>query len=69
VARLLYELKSAGAAFRSPLAQILQDFGYKSSKAAEVRGLRSLGQYELDNRWLGFTLPDEEKVRARLEKP
>jgi hypothetical protein len=30
----LYELKSAGAAsFRSPLAQILQDFGYKSLKA------------------------------------
>jgi hypothetical protein len=48
VARLPYELKSAGAAFRSSLAQVLQDFGYKSSKTADVRGLRSLGQSESD---------------------
>jgi hypothetical protein len=31
--RSLYGLKSAGAAFRSTLAQLLQDLGYKSSKA------------------------------------
>jgi hypothetical protein len=29
----LYRLKSAGAAFRATLAQLLQDLGYKSSKA------------------------------------
>jgi hypothetical protein len=33
VVRLLYGLKSTGAAFRSSLAQILQDLGYESSKA------------------------------------
>ena len=33
VVRSLYGLKSAGAAFRSSLAQILQDIGYVSSKA------------------------------------
>jgi hypothetical protein len=32
VVRSLYGLKSAGAAFRSSLAQILQDIGYTSSK-------------------------------------
>ena len=31
--RSLYGLKSAGAAFRSSLAQILQDIGYTSTKA------------------------------------
>jgi hypothetical protein len=33
VVRSLYGLKSAGAAFCSSLAQILQDIGYTSSKA------------------------------------
>jgi hypothetical protein len=33
VVRSLYGLKSAGAAFRSSLAQILQDRGYQSTKA------------------------------------
>jgi Reverse transcriptase (RNA-dependent DNA polymerase) len=33
VVRSLYGLKSAGAAFRSSLAQIIQDLGYESSKA------------------------------------
>jgi hypothetical protein len=33
VVRSLYELKSAGAAFRSSLAQILQNLGYQSTKA------------------------------------
>ena len=33
IVRSLYGLKSAGAAFRSALAQVLQDLGYKSSKA------------------------------------
>jgi hypothetical protein len=33
IVRSLYGLKSAGAAFRAALAQLLQDLGYKSSKA------------------------------------
>jgi hypothetical protein len=33
VVRSLYGLKSAGAAFRSSLVQILQDLGYQSTKA------------------------------------
>jgi hypothetical protein len=33
VVRSLYGLKSAGAAFRSSLAQALQDLGYQSTKA------------------------------------
>ena len=33
IVRSLYGLKSAGAAFRSALAQLLQDLGYKSLKA------------------------------------
>ena len=33
VVRSLYGLKSAGAAFRSSLAQILRDLGYESSRA------------------------------------
>jgi hypothetical protein len=33
IVRSLYGLKSAGAAFRSSLAQLLRDLGYKSSKA------------------------------------
>jgi hypothetical protein len=70
VARLLYVLKSAGAAFRSPLAQVLQDFGYKSSKVEEIRGLSSLGQCEPDNqhqrRWLEFVLPDKEQSEQGL---
>ena len=33
IVRSLYGLKSAGAAFRATLAQLLQDLGYKSSKA------------------------------------
>jgi hypothetical protein len=33
IVRSLYGLKSVSAAFRSALAQVLQDLGYKSSKA------------------------------------
>jgi ribosomal protein L31E len=33
IVRLLYSLKRSGAAFRAALAQVLQDLGYKSSKA------------------------------------
>jgi hypothetical protein len=33
IVRSLYGLKSTGAAFRAALAQLLQDLGYKSSKA------------------------------------
>jgi Reverse transcriptase (RNA-dependent DNA polymerase) len=33
IVRSLYRLKSAGAAFRAVLAQLLQDLGYTSSKA------------------------------------
>ena len=72
MAHLLYVLKSAGAAFRSPLAQVLQDFGYKSSKVEEIRGLSlsNLGQCEPDNqhqrRWLEFVLPDKEQSEQGL---